>query len=579
MSITVSPKTITASMARRAAANKPIINRPVKFLLISFPPLNNMTGFWLDNGLANLGGALVKSGNDVRIRDYGTPDTIKRLTPKAYSVVLSFLYNKIMKRVQNNKAPWLWHILPFKWTMRSLERYRDNKVNSFGSELADYIKKENIDAVGFKLWNGSGIKGSIEMAKIIKKLYPDMPIFGGGPQVDLFLENILKENNNIFDALVYAEGEETIKDLAEYVKGTRSLKDINNLIYYENGKYIKNPIKRIEDLNSLPFPVYDEEHYVAAGMDQKVRKIIIYDESRGCGGNCGFCAQKVKSGALRVKSAENAINEIKMLQTKYGITGFRFAGSSTPPEFVNEFAQGIINEGIKVNYTMFLRIEDAQKADFALWRKSGVKAIFYGVESGSQEVLNKLNKGINIEQIRQAIKKTKDAGIYTVASLIFPTPFETGTSEQETLDLVTSLNVDSSPVQFYGVYPGTPSWNDPSSFNIRFHYNNSKMLQKMMFYPITLFLPLSLWKQLDYDINGDSFKEYTKKTGIIQKKLMGAGISVTMSDDLHIMAEYLNMSDKDFTDLYRWAIITGKTDVIRRALMAINKEHEQKTVE
>jgi radical SAM superfamily enzyme YgiQ (UPF0313 family) len=78
------------------------------------------------------------------------------------------------------------------------------------------IRSNKIDFVGLKLWNGDGFVASQIIAECIKKNFPDMPIFAGGPHVDIFLENIYKITD-AFDCLVYGEGEETIVMLAEYV--------------------------------------------------------------------------------------------------------------------------------------------------------------------------------------------------------------------------------------------------------------------------------------------------------------------------------------------------------------------------
>lgn len=261
-----------------------------KCILISYAGYPfTLSSLLMDNGLANLAGALVRAGHQVKILDFGTVSTIKRLIPPGHNEKLNELFKKYGP--QNIYKDGLKELTEVN---NEVERFQNQKAREIGRDIADFIKKEQADFAGFKLWNGDGFTGSIAMAEEIKKEIPGFPIIAGGPHVDMYEEYILDETD-VFDILAYSEGEEIIVDLANYFEGKLTGPEkINNLIFKKNNKVIKTERKWIEDLNTLAFPVYDEDVYLAMKGNEKI-KIIVLDESRGCSNCCNFCMQPKKA--------------------------------------------------------------------------------------------------------------------------------------------------------------------------------------------------------------------------------------------------------------------------------------------
>ena len=234
----------------------------------------------LDNGLANLAGSLIQKGHQTTILDYATVDTIRRLFPHEYSDELNSLTRKIISSLEQGLPPQRDDLNSFRDLDDRINELQKEKVQQIAREISEYVKAHKVDFVGLKLWSGDGFAGSITIAEKLKQDNPRLPVFAGGPHVDSFKENIF-DVCALFDALVYGEGEETITMLADYVSGKRKLQDIPNLIYKNNGRIITTSIKRISSLDSLPFPVYDEDVYLAMNGNQKIKMVFI-DESRGC---------------------------------------------------------------------------------------------------------------------------------------------------------------------------------------------------------------------------------------------------------------------------------------------------------
>lgn len=151
---------------------------------------------------------------------------------------------------------------------------------TISEEIIARIRERGIEAVGFKLWSGDGTEGAVHIARHIRRQIPSVRIFGGGPQVDTFMERMFSCCED-FDALVYGEGEETIQELAERGGDSRAFDTIPNLLFKRNGCFHQTHAKIITNLDELPLPVYDSEIYPSMRGDEKIR-IIVVDDSRGC---------------------------------------------------------------------------------------------------------------------------------------------------------------------------------------------------------------------------------------------------------------------------------------------------------
>jgi Fe-S oxidoreductase len=246
-----------------------------------------------DNGLANLAGMLLKNGHDVVILDYNTVEIVSKLMTEEIRIKLSSLSPSLKEGHIDE------HILiKIQNINNKLSKHKEKELYKTYIGIKDIIKLRRPNFIGFKLWMGDGFTDSIKLAEYIKRDYPNIKLYAGGPQGQLFRETIYKRTQ-IFDAICYGEGEEIINSLADYSLNKAELKDIPNIIYMNNGKIITNPLKRIGNLNNLAFPVYDSDIYPAFNNNGKI-KIFSIDESRGCPNNCAFCVHSSISGKKNV---------------------------------------------------------------------------------------------------------------------------------------------------------------------------------------------------------------------------------------------------------------------------------------
>lgn len=526
----------------------------------------------LDNGLANLAGSLIQKGHQTIILDYATVDTIRRLFPREYSDEISYLTRRIISSLELGLLPQKDDLSAFRDLDDRINELQKEKVRQIAREISEYAKAYKVDFVGLKLWTGDGFEGSIAIVEKLKQDNPKLPVFAGGPHVDSFKENIF-DVCNIFDALVYGEGEETITMLADYVSGNRKLEDIPNLIYKTNGRIITTPIRRIENLDSLSFPVYDEDVYLAMKGNQKIKMVFI-DESRGCPNHCSYCIHPIKSGnKWRERTPEAVVEQMEEMNRKYGFTSFRFAGSNPPPFLKKGIADEILNRGLKVTYSAFAHIRDGLVVDFRLLRKSGCYSLFFGIESGSQRILDEsMNKGVRIGEITKAIKACKEAGLYVVGSVIIPAPHETEETQKESFNLLLRMRPDSVVVWFPALMLGT-DWEKNSrkyGFDIR---NRKSYLKEAMLYKIKSFYPPTLWESSsEYRLNGKSFKEITKETESFIHLLEKNRILTQVTSETASIARYASMSPRDLRNKARKYLSRGDYESIGELISRVNQE-------
>lgn len=523
-----------------------------------------------DNGLANLAGALIEAGHETLILDYGTVDSIARLYPHHISDRTKPIYRKIFGGNGKSPKPSFMELFTLKYLNRRLEKHQERVAAEIAGELIEKIGEFRPDFIGFKLWNGDGFTASIRIGQAVKRAFPSLKIFGGGPQVDYFKEHIYRETP-LFDALIFGEGEHIMPLLSDYSAGRAKLSEIPNIIYKDGARIRTNAPVWIDDLNSLPFPAYDSCVYPGMAGNQKI-KIIVIDESRGCPHRCAFCIQPIKSGSrLRLKSPQRVVDEIGSIVRAHGVTAFRYAGSTTPLKHAVNIANAILRENLKITYSSFGHIQKANGSDFELLKASGCYAIFFGIESGSREVLQRaFGKNLEPSLVRETLIACRKAGIFTVGSMIFPAPFETDETEKESLDLLFNARPDSVPVQFPGIVPETGWGLDPGRYNFRI--TSSDYERVAMRYKIKFLYPPAYWAPLPYRVNGMSYRQFTRKTDEFARKLDLGGILTHVTDDLALMALHAGYKGKEraFRERLRFSCVAGDVEFTEELVNKIN---------
>ncbi len=522
-----------------------------------------------DNGLASLAGSLLNAGHEVTILDYGTVEIIDRLTPAFYKDRLESIYDALA----DNEHGGLWNRLCRLYRFTQLKRLdgtlsalHNREVAAMAEELSAFTSRERPDFIGFKLWNGDGFYGSILMAEIIRRDHPHIRIYGGGPHVYLFREMILQKTD-IFDALVCDEGEEALLRLVE---SNTSLKDIPNIIYKDKGRIVSNPVQRPQNLNDLPYPVYDESVYPAMKGNSKI-KVMVLDESRGCIYTCPFCPQSSRDdNKWRKKSAVRIVDEVERAYKKTGVKLFRFGGQFTPGKLMEEVAVEILRRELKIMFTSFSHINTMRNTDFSLLRQAGLTAVFFGVESCSQTILDgSLEKHTTVEDIEAVLLKSKEAGIITVVSIIYPAPGDNEITRMETIRTLLRVRPDSVLVYFPGIYPHSRWARNPEKYNIHLGKNYA---EDNMDYKIKTMYPPQFWKPLPYTVDGKDFKTFTAETAEFVAELERNNLTTYMTDESMLLSRILNIEASKYASEIKRMFYVGEKDAIADLVEKINEK-------
>ena len=521
-----------------------------------------------DNGLANLAGALIKNGHKVLILDYNTVEIVKRLMPPDIRCDLQKLLS-LLQKTTNDEL-----IDDLKKINSRIEVHREKEIYKIYKEIEEHIIQRNVTFIGFKLWMGEGFSDSIKLADYIKKDYPNIKLYAGGPQVQIYKETIYKITR-VFDAVAYGEGEEIIELLARHSISEMNLKDIPNIMYLEDDKIIVNPVKRIEDLDSIAYPVYDSEIYPACGSNDKI-KIFSIDASRGCPNDCAFCVHTSISGSkIRKKSVNRILEEIKYIKQRYNSRAFRFSGSYTPADVLLDLSKRLIEEKINITYTAFSTLKGIKRDHIPILKAAGLFALYVGIESADERILKKdFEKRFYPDRFKAIIKDLMDSGIFMIASFIYPAPSEDAESRMKTINYILELfsnpNRASVTVHFPGLLPLGKWAEHPEKYGFKINdFEEYKIIG--MNYNIKQYLPHYLWDTLPYSINNKTHKELILESSKFMEEIESHGVLTMILDEAVMMAHFIDKKPLDFRNLMKNTIFTGDYERLNEVVNEINK--------
>jgi len=340
-------------------------------------------------------------------------------------------------------------------------------------EVRNVIKKEKPKFVGISCMTAS-LEKCKKIAKEIKSIDGDILVVLGGPHPSALPKQVIKIND--IDFVVYGEGEETMLDLLE----KKDFNKIKGIVYKKGGKIIMNsPRKQINNLDILPFPDYEElkikKNYCNYGEAFFPKRIGII-ASRGCPYNCVFCAENTVYKGVRLRSVKNVIDEIEYLNNKYGIKRFAFYDNAFGfyKKRAIEICKEIIKRKLDIKWVLSSRVDNVDEQLLKIMKSSGCYYIMYGIESGSQKVLDTINKGISISQIEDTIRTTKNVGIKVYGAFTLGVPYENDSAIRETINFAKELPIDYATFNLLVPLPNTELFRLASKGEgIRFISNDS----------------------------------------------------------------------------------------------------------
>ncbi len=253
------------------------------------------------------------------------------------------------------------------------------------------------------------------------------------------------------DIVIRQEAEKAVEEI---VRG-RPLRDVLGISFREDGRLVRNPGRpRIADLDWLPLPdrrLLKNDLYVRPDTGEPQATILT---ARGCPMNCIFCLVKVVSGkVISQRSPRGIVEEIGRCVADFGIRNFYFRADTFTwnRDWVLEICDRIARAGLKINWVCNSRVNTMDEELLSRMKAAGCWMIGLGIESGSQAILDRIQKGITLDEARRAVKACRRQGIKTYNFYILGFPWDDEKSIQETLDL--AIELDSDFVEFHAAYP------------------------------------------------------------------------------------------------------------------------------
>ena len=322
------------------------------------------------------------------------------------------------------------------------------KISKHLIGLAKKIAFSDLEAVGFSVYNTNSPPTRI-VIKFLREMRPDIKIFVGGAQIDEERSREFFDNSNI-DAAILGEGENSTIDLLNYWSGKNDSEEIPGVLLKKvDGSISKGPSRKLLNMKELPIPdfsKFDLTRYTSDGFPVEF--------SRGCVAKCTFCEETNYWVSFRVKSPMQIVNEFKYHSENFGVNHFRIVDSlmNGNHRMLEELCDLIIYEGLDIQWQGFCRISPKRTPNLlSKMHKAGCLYINYGIESGSQNVLNLMKKRYKLKEIHQNVKDTHNAGIQVHTQLLIGFPGETWANFFQTLKMI----YDLKPF-FKRIYPGIP---------------------------------------------------------------------------------------------------------------------------
>ncbi len=317
--------------------------------------------------------------------------------------------------------------------------------------------------VGISSKTGTQIASGLVASEFVRSKNPNLPIIWGGIHPTLFPEQTLADSR--IDIVVRGEGEQTMLELVQAIEKKTGFDKIAGISYKENGKVKSNGERPFLDMNKLPLPAWhllDAEKYAKPYPYLEAKRSLPVHTSRGCPWRCTFCYNLfVNKRHWRSKTAENVIEEIKFMVDRFKLDGIIMREDNFVTDHSRAIAvsQGMRKEGIDVTWYCNMRATDFKDELMQEMVKGGLSIASVGAESGSQKILDFIQKDLKVEQLMESARKAKQYNITPVYSFIIGLPTEEQSDINLTIRAIKELR-DINPnsqiinMNIFTPYPG-----------------------------------------------------------------------------------------------------------------------------
>jgi anaerobic magnesium-protoporphyrin IX monomethyl ester cyclase len=291
------------------------------------------------------------------------------------------------------------------------------------------------------------LKISQKISSICKDINPGAKIVAGGahPTALPYHPDFIN-----FDIVVAGEGENAMLEIAR--------------AFPQNERIYKNALDK--NLDTLPNPAYDLVDVRSYKRVLNGSPALTTLTSRGCPYRCSFCGLPEHHKIVKKRSPERVAEEIAELKKQYGIDKFIFQDDIFTLDKRRLYRLLDLLKPLEIGFKAHGRSGNDTYEDYKRMRDSGCETIAWGIESGSQKMLDLMNKRTTVEKNEDVINWAKELGITTRAFFVLGFPGETAETIEETKRFIEKVDVDQCFVSNFVPYPGTDVWNNPEKYGV-----------------------------------------------------------------------------------------------------------------
>jgi len=333
--------------------------------------------------------------------------------------------------------------------------------------IIEHLKKKRPALVGLSFLSTTSYPYAKIFARQIRAVDSTVKLAFGGVFASLN-SPLVKLQCPEVDFVCRGDGEQLILDLLDSLNDPAQ---VASLTWAKDGKVLNNPNRKVErDLDQWPFP--DRESLALDFVESmpldvpavlSMERFTTMQTSRGCPWSCSFCDIPIfNEGKWRSRSPQHVVDEFKYLQKiGYGSVYFVDDHFLLQPKRIEAICKGINDNGVTIQWGCEGRVDSVAQHLFPAMAKAHCRTLMFGIESGSQKILDRVNKEQTIEEIETAVTNAKKAGIEIVHGFfVVGNPDETVEDMNATFDFASRLPLDTFGFNRLCVYRGTPMWQE-----------------------------------------------------------------------------------------------------------------------
>lgn len=340
------------------------------------------------------------------------------------------------------------------------------RLVTFIDSILDSSRIKDFNLIGLSIFSYHHFLFALALAKRIKQRFTT-PIVFGGPFIRSY-GNLYHREFDFIDYMIIGDGSIPLLKLIHYLEGKSTISEVPNLSYRNNGDVAANqheeyPIEDMPmpDFSDLPLKLYNVNLFKESGL-------LAYQITRGCSSRCSFCSYHLANKRLEFKSYDKVVTELNQMKERYHIRRFIFCGEAinNSREYQEGLCDVFIKNRLRIHWHAHVKTSPMDKYILRKMKKAGCISLSFGVESGSNRILQMMGKGYTVEQAGKALRWSYEAGIRNRVCLIVGYPHETQADINQTLAFI---NKNKKYIIHFSVYKFTLIYGSDLYYNYAKH--------------------------------------------------------------------------------------------------------------